>query len=104
VIASSLLPASLTHSVSEGFAPLAFRYCDISVPAMVMRAGNDPHRRAGQARRLPTTSSGQTRITAALPPDAAIHRPVALVQAPNGPVDNTEVASGSGLETNALWR
>jgi hypothetical protein len=37
-----------------------------------------------------------TRITAALAPDAAVHRPVALIQAPNGPVDNTEVTAAQG--------
>jgi hypothetical protein len=38
----------------------------------------------------------ETRITAALPPDAAVRRPVALIQAPNGPVDHTELTAAQG--------
>jgi hypothetical protein len=38
----------------------------------------------------------ETRITAAQPPDAAVRRPVALIQAPNGPVDHTELTAAQG--------
>jgi hypothetical protein len=38
----------------------------------------------------------ETRITTALPPDAAVRRPVALIQAPNGRVDHTELTAAQG--------